>query len=88
MTELRDLEEDRRNFGRPLYCPICSARLLVETDGRFPEVHRLPDHRPATGVNLCCGVVVTVTIDFDVCSKCGVKMSKHPSGLCGGCYGK
>ncbi len=74
---------------RPLFCPICGAQVRVEvTSTKYPEVHRLPDHLPATNVNLCCGVVVTVTLDFDRCSECGCKMSKHPSGKCCGCYGK
>lgn len=71
---------------RPLFCPICARRILVETDGQFPEVHVLPDHFPATDVNLCEGVVVTVTLDFDKCSECGTKISKHPSGKCSKCY--
>jgi rRNA maturation protein Nop10 len=74
---------------RPLFCPICGARLTVEVpDTNFPEVHRLPEHTPATDVNLCAGVVVTVTLDYDNCSKCGRRMSKHPSGLCMECFSK
>jgi hypothetical protein len=38
------------------------------------------------GVNLCQGAVVTVTLDFDRCSQCGVKMSKHPTGVCQRCF--
>lgn len=72
---------------RPLFCPICGAKLRVEvTDTNYPEVHRLPEHVPAIDVNLCSGVVVTVTLDFDRCSACGCRMSKHPSGKCMKCH--
>ena len=76
------------SLKRPLFCPICSARLMVDVpnDGQFPEVHRLPEHVPAIDVNLCSGVVVTVTLDFDTCKKCGGRMGKHPTGLCRLCY--
>lgn len=77
-----------RPLKRPLFCPICGAKLLsdVKNNGQFPEIHTLPDHFPATDVNLCSAVVVTVTLDFTECSKCKCKMSKHPSGLCSSCF--
>jgi hypothetical protein len=72
---------------RPLFCPICGASLMVEVpDTKIPEVHRLPDHKSANGMNLCSGFVITVTIGWDQCSKCGQKMGKHPSGLCQKCF--
>ncbi len=76
------------NLFRPLFCPICGQKVRVQTNGQFPEVHRLPEHEPLAPVNLCQGAVVTVTIDFDKCNKCGAKMSKHPSGLCMKCFGE
>lgn len=64
-------------------------------DTNYPRVCRLPDHRPEGNANpnyeianACAGVVVTVTMDFDKCSKCGGNMAKHPSGMCRICYGK
>ena len=75
---------------RPLFCPICGARLTVEVakPETLPEVHRLPEHMPApgSGVNLCCAMVITVTIGYDACSICGQKMGKHPTGICRECY--
>jgi hypothetical protein len=71
---------------RALFCPICGARLVVKTDGQLPEVHRLPEHVPLPPVNLCAGYVITVSIDWDKCAKCGEKMSKHPSGVCMRCF--
>lgn len=74
---------------RPLYCPICGAKVLVDvTTTNFPEVHRLPEHVPATNVNLCAGFVVTVTLDYDKCSKCGCRICKNETGLCLGCFSK
>jgi ribosomal protein S27AE len=80
---------------RYLFCPICGQTVEVETDGQFPEVLRLPDHVPkgnahptAPVANLCSGTVVTVTLDFDNCSRCGRRMAKHPSELCQTCYGQ
>lgn len=73
---------------RCLYCPICGRRVRVPTDGQFPEVLKLPDHAPKDAVNLCQGAVVTVTLDYDRCSRCGRKIIKHPSGLCVDCYGE
>lgn len=71
---------------RPLFCPICGRRVNVETDGQWPEVHKLPDHVSAIEtVNLCQGAVITVTIDFDRCQKCGARTAKHPTGLCMKC---
>ncbi len=69
---------------RNLFCPICGEIVLVETDARLPEVHRLPDHRPLGIANMCAGV--TVTLDFDKCSNSGHKIGKHPSGLCRRCF--
>lgn len=82
---------------RWLFCPICGARVTVEldrTENTFPEVHRLPEHEPAGNANphpgfaanVCAGCVITVTIDFDKCAKCGARMGKHPSGVCRDCY--
>ena len=78
---------------RRIFCPICKAELRVEVirnddGGSFPETYRLPEHEPLLGVNLCQGAVVTVTIDFDKCGKCGANIMKHPSGLCSKCYGE
>lgn len=84
---------------RPLFCPICGARVSVPTDGKLPEVLRLPEHVPLGNANegcerrgavanLCQGVVVMVVLDWDACGKCGRKMSRHPSGLCRGCFKK
>jgi len=81
-------------LSRPLFCPICGAKLVVPVpdSGDLPEIHRLPEHWPAPDAlnkaNLCAGLVVTVTLDYDCCSKCGRKISKHPSGLCMDCHGK
>jgi hypothetical protein len=79
-----------KKLFRPIYCPICSALLMVpvDNDGQFPEVHKLPDHVPATDVNLCQGVAVTVTLDFERCWVCGCNISKHQSGMCSACYAK
>ena len=75
---------------RPLICPICGARILSPVEGTgfpgYPEVHRLGIHPSANGMNLCQGLVITVTIDLDQCSKCSARMSKHPSGLCQKCF--
>ncbi len=74
---------------RFLFCPVCGAKLLVDVadyDLAKPEAYRLPEHVPATNVNLCCALVVTVTLDYDRCSKCGATMVKHPSGVCRGCF--
>lgn len=80
---------------RFLFCPICGQRVEVEVPEDFPEVHRLPDHEPlgnawpgGVRANLCQGVVITVTLDFDFCKQCRGRMSKHPSGLCKPCYCK
>lgn len=77
---------------RNLHCPICGRRVSVPVErgpsGTFPEVHVLPEHEPLLPVNLCLSTVVTVTIDFMSCSKCGAKIGKHPSGLCGKCFGE
>lgn len=59
------------NLVRPIFCPICSARLFIPTtdaieSGARPITYILPDHKPAIGVNLCQGVVVKVTL----CAKC------------------
>jgi rRNA maturation protein Nop10 len=78
--------QQRRPLYRPLYCPVCGQRVEVETDGQYPEVLRLPDHAPRDAVNLCSGAVVTVTLDFDRCGRCGRKMTKSRSGLCQGCF--
>lgn len=81
--------------GRYLFCPICGQRVRVEFETpALPESHRLPDHFPLGNAhpdcgpaNLCQGLVVTVTLDMDVCKECGARMSKHPSGMCRVCYG-
>jgi len=73
---------------RNLFCPICGEIVLVETDAKLPEVHRLPEHRPLGNVNMCAGLVVTVTLDFDRCAKCNCAIGKHPSGLCIRCFRK
>ena len=74
---------------RPMFCPICGAGLMVSVDcEQFPEVHRLPEHPSANGMNLCAAVVITVTLDFDHCRKCDARISKHPSGLCMACYSR
>jgi rRNA maturation protein Nop10 len=81
--------------SRYLFCPICGARVQVDvpcTD--YPEVHRIPAHKPVGNAcpdiewvaNLCQGIAVTVTLDWDRCTKCGRKMSTHPSGVCKDCY--
>jgi len=83
-------------MNRYLFCPICGERVSVKTDGQMPEVHRLPDHLPLGNANphvgcpanVCAGSVITVTIDFDKCERCGQKISKHPSGLCMKCFGE
>lgn len=73
---------------RMLYCPICGQRVRVEVpDTSLPEVHRLPEHTPRDTVNLCCGLVVTVTLSYDKCRKCGCNIGKHPSGFCIECFG-
>lgn len=72
---------------RPLFCPICGAKLLVEVaDTTLPEIHRLPEHAPASDVNLCSGLVVTVTLDYDRCAKCGGNMVKNSAGVCRHCF--
>lgn len=72
---------------RPLFCPICGAELMVDVPStELPEVHRLPEHYPATDVNLCQGLVITVTISFDKCGRCGCNMSKNSAGVCRKCY--
>ena len=75
---------------RILICPICGTRVRVpvSTPSSLPEVHKLPNHEHGPGGNLCQGLQVTVTIDLDNCSKCGVRCSKHPSGRCQGCFGE
>jgi rRNA maturation protein Nop10 len=93
MGDIADMPATGRNKNpscwRPLICPICGANVRVPVpDTNFPEIHRLPDHDSANGMNLCGGVVVTVTLDFDKCAKCGGGMCKHPSGLCRICFGK
>jgi len=81
-------------MNRYLFCPICGARVEVETDGQFPEVSPLPRHTPTGNAwpgggvaNLCQGMAVTVTLDFDKCRVCGCNISS-PTGLCCECYGK
>lgn len=72
---------------RPLFCPICGARVLVDViNTNYPEIYRMPDHVPAANVNLCCGTVISVSIDWDKCAKCGRKIGKHPSGVCSDCF--
>lgn len=74
---------------RPLFCPICGQRVMVDVpDTTLPEVHVIPDHHPGEYGNLCAGYVVEVTLRLDICSECGCKMCKHPSGLCMQCYSK
>ncbi len=76
-----------RPVCRPLFCPICGAKVMVEVaNTQFPEVDVIPDHVSANGMNVCQGCVITVTIDFDKCQKCGGKMSKNLTGLCHVCY--
>lgn len=77
----------RATLKRPLFCPICGAGVVVPVeDASLPEEHRLPEHRSASGANLCGALVITVTIGYAKCAKCGRQMSKHPSGLCINCY--
>lgn len=72
---------------RPLFCPICGAKVESPVQGeKWPEVHVIPDHAPASGVNLCQGVGVTVTLDLVNCRECGRRMEKHPTGVCQSCY--
>ena len=74
---------------RPLFCPVCGAKVMVPViDAEMPEVHRLPEHESANGMNLCSCYVVTVTLSYDHCTQCGTKITKHPSGMCPKCYGK
>ena len=83
---VRKAKENVVKLKRKLFCPICGAGLSVETVSGFPEALQLPDHQPAADVNLCMGLVVTVTIDFDRCRKCGGKMAKNGSDLCLRCF--
>jgi hypothetical protein len=78
--------DENKPMYRTLYCPICGARVRVETDAKYPEVHCLPEHVPKDAVNLCQGSVVTVTLDFDRCRNCKAKMPKNASGLCLRCF--
>ena len=76
---------------RPIFCPICSARLFIPTtdaieSGPRPVTYILPDHTPAIGVNLCQGVVVKVLLDWAKCEECGCNIPKHPTGLCMKCF--
>mgnify|MGYP003394244084 CR=1 FL=1 len=73
---------------RRLVCPICEAVVKVPVhDELLPEVHKLPEHAPANGSNLCQAVIVTVILNYDHCSQCGCKCSKHQSGMCRKCFG-
>ncbi len=80
----------KQNLVRPLFCPICGTIVRVPVEakesGTLPEVHRLPEHPSGNGANLCAGLVVTVTLDWDKCPKCDRQMCKHPSGVCRRCF--
>lgn len=72
---------------RPLFCPICGAKVEVNVHSTaLPEVHRIPEHQSANGMNVCAALVVTITLGYDRCSKCGVQMVKHPTGVCMQCF--
>lgn len=76
-----------REIWRPLFCPICGAKVSVPVaPGKLPEVHRLPDHESANGMNVCTGLEVIVTLALGHCAKCGREMVKHGSGLCLKCF--
>jgi hypothetical protein len=77
---------------RNLLCPVCGAVLSFDVDpktGNIPGEYLMPRHepRPGSGVNLCAGYRITVTIAQSKCEKCGRPMADHPSGLCMRCYG-
>lgn len=71
---------------RPLFCPICGARVECPATGAVPEEYVIPDHAVASAVNMCQGLVVKVSIEWDRCTRCAANMPKHPSGLCMSCY--
>lgn len=63
---------EQAKLYRPLFCPICGEKVVVkvENNGQLPEVHRLPEHESANGMNVCAALVVVVSLSYDKCSKC------------------
>lgn len=73
---------------RKLFCPICGFIVTVDVqyNGKFPEIHAIPDHVPLGSVNLCTAMQIVVSIDHHKCSLCGRNMINHLSQLCGVCW--
>jgi hypothetical protein len=73
---------------RPLFCPICGVRVSVEVGygSSSIETHVLPEHENGSGGNICQSFAITVSWDYVKCSRCGIQMVKHRSGLCARCH--